>query len=186
MRTGRSLTVCCSLLPGREGGLLPGGSVLGGSAPGGSPCLGGCLPARGVSPCPGGSPCPETPPVNRITDTCKNITLATTSLQPVISTCRYVEENGLAALMAAKSLAGVTPEVNHIHVCWVWIRPPTLALKPWRDITRSPKQKYQWPPKKGYALQKLTMVELVIHDLSWYKLICLNIIKKTFSFVNFY
>ena len=28
--------------------------------------------------------CPETPPVNRITHTCKNITLATTSLRPVI------------------------------------------------------------------------------------------------------
>ena len=30
MRTGRSLTICCSLLPG--GGLLPGGSALGGCA----------------------------------------------------------------------------------------------------------------------------------------------------------
>ena len=34
-------------------------------------CLGGCLPREGV--CPGGV-C-ETPPVNRITDRCKNITL---------------------------------------------------------------------------------------------------------------
>ena len=27
--------------------------------------------------------------------------------------CRYVEENSLAAMLAAKRLAGVTPEVNH-------------------------------------------------------------------------
>ena len=137
MRTGRSLTVCCSLLPGGvlpaggvsawSEGVLPAGGVsvwsgegsawsrgvslvLGGSAwsGGGSPCLvwggfslvlGGCLPgpggvspwSRGVCLVPGGSPWSrggslETPPVNRITDTCKNITLATTSLRPVIIT----------------------------------------------------------------------------------------------------
>ena len=115
MRTGRSLTICCSLLPGggvspwSRGGfsLVPGGSAwsgegevlpgLGGGVllgPGGV-CLvqgGVCLVPRGVSAwsrggcLPGprvGSP--ETPPVNRITDTCKNITLATTSLRPVIT-----------------------------------------------------------------------------------------------------
>ena len=140
MRTGRSLTVCCRLLPGGGGFSLPGGgfSLPGGVLPagggsawsrggspcqgevsawsrGGSPCWGGLPGLEGVSawsrgggsPCrggvclvPGGSPCrgvclvrggvlpvgggwPETPPVNRITDTCKNITLATTSLRPV-------------------------------------------------------------------------------------------------------
>ena len=52
-------------------GGLPG---LGGfSLPGGSPSLGG-------SPCPGGLPVRG---AGRITDTCKNITLATTSLRPV-------------------------------------------------------------------------------------------------------
>ena len=44
-------------------------------------------PPWGVSSCPGGSPCrgvlPVTPPVNRMTNRCKNITLATTSLRPV-------------------------------------------------------------------------------------------------------
>ena len=100
MRTGRSLTVCCSLLP-RGGVCLPGGFSL----PGGvSAWSGGVLPARGCLPGPGGvsawsrggSPCrggvclvpggsPEPPPpVDRITDTCKSITLATTSLRPVI------------------------------------------------------------------------------------------------------
>ena len=124
MRTGRSLTVCCSLLPG--GGVsLPGGGLVPGVAAWswGSPCWGfsrGALPAgglpgpggvclpgpEGVSLLGGGSPCRgglpglggcvclvpgglpaggsvEPPPVNRITDTCKNITLATTSLRPV-------------------------------------------------------------------------------------------------------
>ena len=137
MRTGRSLTVYCSLLrggllgpggwclPGPGGGGLillgpggvcawsrrgvllgPGGVLLG---PGGSPwsggvslVLGGCLPGpRRVSlvlggfSLVGGSPWSrggvpawsrgvlQRPPLNRITDTCKNITLATTSLQPV-------------------------------------------------------------------------------------------------------
>ena len=130
MRTGRSLTVCRSLLP--RGGvccgggcLLPGVSVPGGvcsggsaprgvsapgvSAPRGCLLLGGCLfplgcllwgvsaPGRcllrgcllwgGV--CSRGAgilACTEadTPPVNRMTNRCKNITLATT--KPVIKT----------------------------------------------------------------------------------------------------
>ena len=94
----------CQGAPGREGLLargwgvsLPGGSPCQGGLPagqGGPPCKGvGGLPAggppcQGGSPCLGGSPCqgvslPETPSVNRITHTCKNITLATTSLRPV-------------------------------------------------------------------------------------------------------
>ena len=128
MRTGRSLTVCCSLLPGGGGfSLVPGGgstcrggfSLVGGGSPwggspwsrGGSPWSGGgVLPAGGVLLGPGGvfslpggvlpaggvclvwggvclvrGGSPETPPVYRITDTCKNITLATTSLRPVIT-----------------------------------------------------------------------------------------------------
>ena len=103
MRTGRSLPVCCSLLPG--GDLPgPGGSPRRGGSPwsggvclvrGGSPWSGG-LPAKGGSPWSGGVSLPRgvvfawsqggfsgDPPVNRITDTCKNITLATTSLRPV-------------------------------------------------------------------------------------------------------
>ena len=81
------------------GGLLAGGaSLLGGSPWGGllgrgAPSWGGCLLPEGVSPCwgvppsqgcllPGGSPYRETPPVDRITDTSKTITLTTTSLRP--------------------------------------------------------------------------------------------------------
>ena len=105
MHTGRSLTVCRSLPPG--GGLLPGGEGIcsqgegvcsgGVSAPGGSG-LGGCLLPEGCL-LPGVSAqgrggvyswgesqhaLRQTPPVNRMTDTCKNITLATTSLRPVM------------------------------------------------------------------------------------------------------
>ena len=111
MRTGRSLTICCSVLPGGVClvwgvCLVPGGVCL---VRGGGVCLvlGGCLPGPGGSawsggrgsawsrgvclvrgegglPGPGGA-CLETPPVDRITDTCKNIILATTSLRPVIT-----------------------------------------------------------------------------------------------------
>ena len=108
MRTGRSLTVCCSLLPGGGGVcLVPGGSAWSGGGfslvwgvlpgPGGVlPGPGGFSLVRGVLPGPGGvclglggSPWSggfsgDPPLINRITDTCKNITLATTSLRPVI------------------------------------------------------------------------------------------------------
>ena len=144
MRTSRSLTVCCSLLPGGgvsawSGGGLPGprgvsawswgGGVVSawswgclpglggvclvwgvsawsqGGLPGwgGGVCLvpGGCLPGpkgrclpglgEGVCLVWGGSAWfrgvlpARRPPMNRITHTCKNITLATTSLWLVIN-----------------------------------------------------------------------------------------------------
>ena len=118
MHTGRSLTVCQSLLPrgcllqgvSALGGVCSWGCLLGGVCSGGMSALGcllkggvysrGCLLPGGV--CSGGSAwrvsapgvclllgggipaCTEadTPPVNRMTDRCKNITLAT-SLRPV-------------------------------------------------------------------------------------------------------
>ena len=100
MHTGCSLTVCQSLLPGgsaprevcsrggsapREvsaprGCLLQGCLLLGGLLPGG-------VCSWGVSALGGGSgmpPCTEADPsVNRMTDTSKNITLATTLLHLV-------------------------------------------------------------------------------------------------------
>ena len=73
-----------------QGGLLGRGSPWRGSPwrgvslTGGSPWQGVSL--VGGSPWQGGIPaCSEAdPPVNRMTDRCKNITLATTSLRPVI------------------------------------------------------------------------------------------------------
>ena len=100
MRTGRALTVSGGgCLPGaggacQGGGCVPGGGACqGGCLPGGGACQGGwCLPggvpARGGA-CQGGVParggCLTSPPhpVDRITDTCKNITLAKTSFRPV-------------------------------------------------------------------------------------------------------
>ena len=78
------------------GGLVPGGLLRGGCSGGvwsrrrgvsalGGLVQGGCL-LWGGSPClgEGGFSLPGDPsPVNRITHTCKNITLATTSLRPV-------------------------------------------------------------------------------------------------------
>ena len=65
---------------GDGGCLLPGVSALGGCLLPGVSALGGVC-SRGVSQ----HALRQTPsPVNRITDTSKNITLATTSLRPVI------------------------------------------------------------------------------------------------------
>ena len=88
MRTSRSLTVCCSLLPGVGGVGLGGVGVLPGPG-GGSPWSGGGG-REGSAWSRGGSL--ETPPVDRITDTCKNITLATTSLRPVIKYENYKKQ----------------------------------------------------------------------------------------------
>ena len=58
--------------PGEGGCLLLGGLLMGGSAPGGGVCL---WSQGGVSQHALG----QTPPVNRMTDGCKNITLPQTS-----------------------------------------------------------------------------------------------------------
>ena len=118
MRTGRSLTVCCSLLPGGGGGSPCGGPAWsGGGSPcqrgvclvwGGSPCWGGSAWSGGGLPAPGGGgfslpggPARRTPPVDRITETCKNITLAITSLRPVITVT-------VSAKVADKDVSKVT------------------------------------------------------------------------------
>ena len=44
--------------------------------------------------------------------------------------------------------------VYHVRLCQVQIILPTLALKPRRDVTRSPKQGYQWPQKWTCLHQK--------------------------------
>ena len=45
----------------------------------------------------------------------------------------------------------------HIHFCQVRIRLPTLALKSRGDITRTPKQGYQWPHKKNLCPPKIVL-----------------------------
>ena len=64
----------------------------------------------------------------------------------------------LAAMLALYTGKGVTPEVN-LRECMSLSSAnkaePTLALKPRGDITRSPKQGYQWPHKWTCVQQKL-------------------------------
>ena len=42
----------------------------------------------------------------------------------------------------------------HVHLCHVWIRLPTLVSKVRGDVTRSPKQGYQWSHKRKYVHEK--------------------------------
>ena len=147
MRTGRSLTVCCSLHPGGRGGVClvwgvsarSGGSAWSGGV---QPGPRGGLPGRGGSPCPGysawsggvclvwggvclvwgGSPCPagwgvcpETPPVNRITHTCKIIALATTSLRPVTRPRfhKVITKTGSLTHSIRLTWANLCPKLSH-------------------------------------------------------------------------
>ena len=63
-------------------------------------------------------------------------------------------------MLAAKWSASVAPEVNlRKLLCTVvqqsmQARESTLALKPREDITRSPKQGYQWRQKKDLSPPK--------------------------------
>ena len=90
------------------GGLLPGGPDLGGVCfQGGLPWVEGGLP--------------QTPlPVNRITDTCKNITLATTSLRPVTS--------GQVADKFVNLMVDVCLRFNCAHFLWPQICGLTVFL----------------------------------------------------------
>ena len=62
---------------------------------------------------------------------------------------RYVENNGSAAVLSAKSSAGVTPEVN-LREC-VTCTPPPSTNKPRVGITEIPKLGYQWPNNKDFC-----------------------------------
>ena len=69
--------------------------------------------------------------------------------------------------LAAKRSAGVTPEVNHqgmcntyIYLCQVWIRLPTLALKPRGNVTRGISG-ISGPTKKAYVLQKFHRIQQI-------------------------
>ena len=65
-----------------------------------------------------------------------------------------------AAMLAIYTSSGVAPEVNlREHISRTPLQSsnktePTLALKPRGDITRSPKQGYQWPQKWTCVQQK--------------------------------
>ena len=44
--------------------------------------------------------------------------------------------------------------IYHVHLCQVQMRLPTLALKPRGDVTRSPKQGYQWPQNGHVSIKE--------------------------------
>ena len=71
---------------------------------------------------------------------------------------RDLQIRGLkATTLAAKRLGGVTSEVNLGNPLTKHASEgSTLALKPRADVTRCPKQEYQWPYKKTYVLNTKT------------------------------
>ena len=79
---------------------------------------------------------------------------------------RYLEEIGLAAMLAVKKLVGVTPEVN-LRECVTHAPPPSTnkaahsGFETQINITRSPKQGYQWSHKKDLFPLKLKKQKMV-------------------------
>ena len=68
----------------------------------------------------------------------------------------------LTAMLTSIQSAGVAPEVNlrtSVQARKRASEKSTLALKPRADVTRSPKQEYQWPHKKGSCLTKILKKE---------------------------
>ena len=128
MRTGRSLTVCrgvaCSWGVCSQGGLL----------------LGGVVSQHALRQ--------TTPPVNRMTDRCRSITLATTSLRPVIK----------------KNRLGVSKKFTmcnqwRIYIVKFWTRAPpwgskffqfhAVFRKFWRNHMLAPPPGELAPPPRG-------------------------------------
>ena len=124
MCTGRSLTVCRSLLPG-GGCLLPEGGVYSGEGvySGGGVCSQGGVCSWGVVSQHALRQTPP-PPVNRMTDRCKNITLKTTSMRPVINPQVEINFNHKDT---NKLLMGLFP-YTHTHVTITSVAMDTLRL----------------------------------------------------------
>ena len=79
---------------------------------------------------------------------------------------KYVGQSGSAAMLTVKRSAGLAPEVNLRNSMQARKHASefTLALKPRADVTRSPKQGYQWPHKKDMCPPKtLKKKPFVIH-----------------------
>ena len=81
------------------------------------------------------------------------------SQAPPMFVCNYVDENGSAAMPATKLSASVTQKgESGDSIACKWqssqARGSTPALKPRADVTRSPKQGYQWPHNRTDIVQK--------------------------------
>ena len=66
--------------------------------------------------------------------------------------------------------------IHHVSLCQVRMRLPTLALKPRGNITRNPKQGYQWLQKKDFCPPKCLTEQVIfpVHDRNSARLDCYN------------
>ena len=70
--------------------------------------------------------------------------------------CKYMNQNGLAAMLITKRSAGIAPEDSIAHRQQsTRVRESTLALRPRAHVTRSPKQRNMAPTKMNDVLQKV-------------------------------
>ena len=97
-----------------------------------------------------------------------------TSSNPSNLTTTTVCGDRTSCVPAAKKLASVAPEVD-LRECTLHSPPqkvnkaePTLALNPRGDVTRNPKQGYQWPQKrtcvstKNFKKKKKSLKEVLV------------------------
>ena len=66
-------------------------------------------------------------------------------------------------MLAIKRSAGVALEVNLRNPLHIGEKACNQGLKIRADITRSPKQGYQWPPQKGLISSKLINKHFLCH-----------------------
>ena len=72
--------------------------------------------------------------------------------------CRYVDQKGLVAMLTSIQSAGVTPDMNlrnSVQTRKHRSEESALALQLRADITRNPKQRYQWPYEKDLCPPKI-------------------------------
>ena len=82
--------------------------------------------------------------------------LARTSTNACRHICKNVDQKGLASMLTSIQSVGFTPEVNlKITQVRKHAEGSTLALKPRADVTRSPKQRYQWSLEKDLRPQNI-------------------------------
>ena len=80
-----------------------------------------------------------------------------TSINACGHICKYVDQKGLPAMLTSIMSAGVAPEVNlrnSIQASKHASEKSTLGLKPRADVTKNPKQGYQWPYEKDLCPPK--------------------------------
>ena len=94
-------------------------------------------------------------------------------------------------MLAIYTGRGFTPEVNlREHISRMPLQSsnkaePTLALKPRGDITRSPKQGYQWPQKWTCVQQKFKKKKIEVNVFNKYtSIMSLSKIQASFALLS--